>query len=46
MREKILNGIRGMEEKLFAMSCDIFDHPESDGKEVYASDLLVKELEV
>ncbi len=45
MREKILSTIRSMEDRMFSMACDIFDHPESDGKEFYASDLLVKELE-
>lgn len=45
MRETILKSIDAMEEKLFSMSCDIFDHPEWDGNEIYAAELLTKELE-
>ena len=45
MRKKVLNDIAAMEELLFATACDIFDHPECDGKEEYASALLGKQLE-
>ena len=33
------------EDRLFSIACDIFDHPESGGKEFYASKLLTDYLE-
>ena len=32
-------------QELFAMACDLFDHPEPGREEVYASDRLVAYLE-
>ena len=45
MKEKLLRGVDACTDELFAVACDIFDHPEHGRTEVYASDLLVKFLE-
>ena len=45
MKEKLLQGVDAVADEMFAVACDIFDHPEHGRTEVYASDLLVKVLE-
>ena len=45
MKEKLLQGVDAVADEMFAVACDIFDHPEHGRTEVYASDLLVRVLE-
>ena len=44
-KEALLRGVEAVADELFAVACDIFDHPEYGRTEVYASDLLTKYLE-
>ena len=44
-KEKLLQSVDACTDELFAVACDIFDHPEYGRTEVYASDLLTKYLE-
>ena len=44
-KEKLLHSVDAYTDELFAIACDIFDHPEYGRTEVYASDLLTKYLE-
>ena len=39
-KEMLLQAVEKNAQELFAMACDIFDHPEIGGEEVYASGLL------
>ncbi len=41
----LLQAAEQYEERLFSIACHIFDHPESGGEEVYASNLLTDFLE-
>ena len=43
-KQELFARIDQMKDELFSMACDIFDHPESDGKEYYAADLLINYL--
>ena len=45
MKEKLLQGVDACADEMFAVACDIFDHPEYGRTEVYASDLLTRVLE-
>ena len=45
LKEKILQAVEANSAELFAMACDIFDHPECGREEVYASNLLTNFLE-
>ena len=44
-KETLLRSVDACADELFALACDIFDHPEYGRTEVYASDLLTKYLE-
>lgn len=44
-KEMLLQAAEKTAQELFAIACDIFDHPEADGKEFYASKLLTDYLE-
>lgn len=44
-KQEIFNHIDAQQPRLFGMACQIFDHPEYRGKEVFAADLLTKALE-
>ena len=44
-KKALLRGVEAVADEMFAIGCDIFDHPEHGRTEVYASDLLVKVLE-
>ena len=44
-KEMLLQAVEKNAQELFAMACDIFDHPEIGGEEVYASGLLESYLE-
>jgi len=44
-KEILLRSVDTCADELFAIACDIFDHPEPGREEFYASDLLVKYLE-
>ena len=44
-KEVLLRTVEAVADEMFAIGCDIFDHPEHGRTEVYASDLLVKVLE-
>ena len=44
-KETLLRSVDARADELFAIACDIFDHPEYGRTEVYASDLLTKYLE-
>ena len=44
-KEVLLRTVEELADELFAIGCDIFDHPECGREEVYASDLLTKYLE-
>lgn len=41
----LLQAAEQYEDSLFSIACDIFDHPECGGEEIYASKLLVAFLE-
>ncbi len=45
IKENLLNVVAANADRLFAIACDIFDHPEIGREEYYASDLLAKLLE-
>lgn len=44
-KQEIFHHIDNQQPQLFHMACEIFDHPEYRGKEVFAADLLIKALE-
>lgn len=44
-KKQLWNLVDSQEENLFSMACQIFDNPESWGKETFAADLLAKALE-
>ena len=44
-KETLLRSVDACADELFALACDIFDHPEHGRTEVYASDLLTRYLE-
>ena len=41
----LLQAAKQYESSLFSIACDIFDHPECGGEEIYASNLLIAFLE-
>ncbi len=45
IKQSLLQAAEKHADLLFSVACDIFDHPEEGGKEVYASALLIKYLE-
>ena len=44
-KEVLLRTVESVADEMFAIGCDIFDHPEYGRTEVYASDLLTRVLE-
>ena len=44
-KEVLLRTVEAVADEMFAIGCDIFDHPEYGRTEVYASDLLTRVLE-
>lgn len=45
MKKNLLQAVEANADRLFALACDIFDHPEPGREEYYASDRLTKFLE-
>ncbi len=45
MKENLMQAAEKYAGDMFALACDIFDHPEIGGEEYYASALLIKLLE-
>ena len=45
VKEKLMQSVDARTDELFAIACDIFDHPEYGRTEVYASGLLTRYLE-
>lgn len=44
-KETLIQYIEERKDELFAMSCEIFDHPEGGGREYFAAELLENALE-
>ena len=44
-KELLLQAVEANADRLFAIACDIFDHPECGREEYYACDLLTRFLE-
>ena len=45
MKKNLLQAVEANADRLFALACDIFDHPEPGREEYYASDRLTKFLQ-